>query len=95
MVKRCTTSFITSKTQPITEMILILIKTLSKVLQIFNKKGLTLSTKKCHLAMKSLEFLGYVFIQHCLKPSRDNVNALEEELPESKEALRSFLDMVG
>ena len=45
--------------------------------------------------MKSLEFLGYVFIQHCLKPSRDNVNALEEELPESKEALRSFLDMVG
>ena len=72
-----------------------MIKKLSKVLQIFNKKGLTLSTKKCHLAMKSLEFLGYVFIQHCLKPSRDNVNALEEELPESKEALRSFLDMVG
>ena len=73
-----------------------MIKTLSKVLQRLNENGLTLSPKKCHLAMKSVEFLGYVFTQDGLKPSPDKVKALEEaEPPESKEALRSFLGMVG
>ena len=73
-----------------------MIKTLSKVLQRLNENGLTLSPKKCHLAMKNIEFLGYVFTQDRLKPSSDKVKALEEvEPPESKEALRSFLGMVG
>ena len=46
--------------------------------------------------MKSVEFLGYIFTQDGLKPSPDKVKALEEaEPPESKEALRSFLGMVG
>ena len=73
-----------------------MIKTLSKVLQRLNENGLTLSPKKCHLAMKSVEFLGYIFTQDGLKPSPDKVKALEEaEPPESKEALRSFLGMVG
>ena len=71
-------------------------KTLLMVLQRLNENVLTLSPKKCHLAMKSVEFLGYVFTQDGLKPSPDKVKALEEaEPPESKEALRSFLGMVG
>ena len=46
--------------------------------------------------MKSVEFLGYVFTQDGLKPSPDKVKASEEAEPsESKEALRSFLGMVG
>ena len=46
--------------------------------------------------MKSVEFLGYIFTQDGLKPSPDKVKALEEaEPPESKEALRSFLGMMG
>ena len=72
-----------------------MIKTLSKSLQRFNENGLTLSPKKCLLAMKSVEFLGFVFIQDGLKAVPDKVKALEEaEPPESKEALR-FLDRVG
>ena len=38
-----------------------MIKPLSKVLQRLNENGLTLLPKKCHLAMKSVEFLGYIF----------------------------------
>ena len=73
-----------------------MIKTLSKVLQRLKENGLTLSPKKCPLAMKSVEFLGYVFTQDGLKPSPDKVKVLEEaEPPESKEALKSFLGMVG
>ena len=73
-----------------------MIKTFSKVLQKLNENVLTLSPKKCHLAIKSVEVLGYVFTQDGLKPSPGKVKALEEaEPPESKEALRSFLGMVG
>ena len=39
-----------------------MIKTLSKVLKTLNVNGLTLSPKKCHLVMKNVECLGYVFI---------------------------------
>ena len=46
-----------------------MMKTLSKVLQRLNKNGLTLSLKKCHLAMKSVKFLGYVFTKDGLKPT--------------------------
>ena len=38
-----------------------MIKTSSKVLKTLNVNGLTLSPKKCHLVMKNVEFLGYVF----------------------------------
>ena len=38
-----------------------MIKTSSKVLKTLNVNGLTLSPKKCHLVMKIVEFLGYVF----------------------------------
>ena len=73
-----------------------IIKTLSKVLQRLSENGLTLSPKKCHLAKKSVEFFIYVFTQDGLKPSSDKVKPLEEaEPPESKEALRPFLGMVG
>ena len=73
-----------------------MIKTLSKVLQTLKENGFTLSPKKCPLAMKSVEFLGYVFTQDGLKPSPDKVKVLEEaEPPELKEALKSFLGMVG
>ena len=53
-------------------------KTLSKVLKRLNENGLTLSPKKCHLPMKNVEFLGYVFTQNGLKPSPDKVKALAE-----------------
>ena len=46
-----------------------MIKTLPKVLQRLNENGLTLSQKKFHLTMKSVEFLGYVFTQDGLKPN--------------------------
>ena len=58
-----------------------MIKIFSKVLQRFDKNGLTLSSKKCHLAMKSGEFLGYLFTQNDLKPSPGKVKALEEAEP--------------
>ena len=73
-----------------------MIKTLSNVLQRLNENGLTLSTKKCQLAMKSVECLGYFFTKDGLKLSLDKVKALDEaEPPESKEALRFFLGIVG
>ena len=68
-----------------------MIKTLSKVLERLNENGLTLSPKKCHLAMKSVEFLGHVFTQGGLKPSPDKIKALEvAEPPESKESSQSL-----
>ena len=50
-------------------------------MQRLDENGLTLSSKKCHLAMKSGEFLGYVFTQNDLKPSPGKVKALEEAEP--------------
>ena len=88
----------TSKTQPVNYMddiigeqktLRSMIKMLWKVLQRLNKNGLTLSTKKCHLALISVEFLGFVFTQESLKLSLDKVKAMNgAEPPESKEALR-------
>ena len=86
MMKGCITFFMTSKNTANYRDDIIgggttlksMIKTLSKVLQKLNKNGLTLSPKKCHLAMKSIEFLGYVFTKGGLKPSPDKLKALAE-----------------
>ena len=56
-----------------------MIKTLSKSLQRLNENGLTLSPKKCLLAMKSVEFLGFVFIQDGLKAAPDKVKLWKKQ----------------
>ena len=46
--------------------------------------------------MEEIEFFGHVFTKDGLKPSPDKVRAVKEcGVPETKEAVRSFLGMVG
>ena len=71
-------------------------RTLEKVLQRAADFGITFNREKCQFAYKELEFYGYRFTDEGLKPSEDKVQAVKQsKAPESKEAVRSFLGMIG
>ena len=58
--------------------------------------GITFNSEKCQFGMEQLEFFGHVLTKDGLKPSPDKVRAVKEwGVPESKEAVRSFLGMAG
>ncbi|CAG2202522.1 unnamed protein product [Mytilus edulis] len=52
--------------------------------------------EKCQFGVSELEFYGYRFTKDGLKPTTDKVKAVKDcKAPESKEAVRSFLGMIG
>ena len=71
-------------------------KTLEQVLQRAADFGITFNVAKCQFGVDELEFYGYKFTKDGLKPTPEKVRAVKEsEPPESKEAVRSFLGMIG
>ncbi|VDI75081.1 Hypothetical predicted protein [Mytilus galloprovincialis] len=71
-------------------------KTLQEVLQRAHDFGITLNKEKCEFGVEELEFYGYKFTKEGLKPTHEKVKAVKEaNAPESKEAVRSFLGMIG
>ena len=70
--------------------------TLSAVLQRAEEFGITFNQDKCQFGVKEIEFYGYKFTKDGLKPTPEKVKAVKDSRrPESKEAVRSFLGMVG
>ena len=66
------------------------------VLQRSKDHGITFNQEKCQFGKDQIEFFGHVFTKDGLKPSSDKVRAIKEcGVPESKEAVRSFLGMAG
>jgi hypothetical protein len=58
--------------------------------------GITLNREKCEFGVDELEFYGYKFTKDGLKPTHEKIKAVKEaKAPESKEAVRSFLGMIG
>ena len=69
---------------------------LKTVLQQAKDHGITFNQEKCQFGKDQIEFFGHVFTKDRLKPSPDKVRAIKEcGVPESKEAVRSFLGMAG
>ena len=70
-------------------------KTLEQVLKRAVEFGVTFNPAKCQFGIDKLEFYGYKFSNHGLQPTAEKVKAVKEcAHPESKSAVRSFLDMV-
>ena len=71
-------------------------ETLQAVLQRAADFGITFNPDKCQFGVDEIEFYGYKFTKDGLKPTPDKVRAVKESKPpESKEAVRSFLGMIG
>ena len=57
---------------------------------------MTFNREKCQFGVTELEFYGYKFTKDGLKPTPEKVQAVKEcKAPETKEAVRSFLGMIG
>eukprot|EP00794_Sanderia_malayensis_P001266 gene1266-1396_t len=70
--------------------------TLEMVLQRALDYGITFNLDKCKFGVEEPEFYGYRFTKDGLKPTQDKIRAVEEcKPPEAKEAVRSFLGMIG
>ena len=58
--------------------------------------GITFNLGKCKFGVEELEFYGHQFTKDGLKPTPDKVREVKEcKPPETKEAVRSFLGMIG
>ena len=69
---------------------------LKTVFQRAKDHGITFNQEKCQFGKDQIEFFGHVFTKDGLKPSPGKVRAIKEcGVPESKEAVRSFLGMAG
>ena len=69
---------------------------LKTVLKRARDHGITFNREKCPFGVEQIQFFGHVFTKGGLKPSPDKVRAVKEcGVPESKEAVRSFLGMTG
>ena len=72
------------------------IKTLSAVLQRAENFGITFNREKCEFGVDEIDFYGYRFTKDGLKPTIEKVKAVRDsKRPETKEAVKSFLGMVG
>ena len=71
-------------------------KTLSAVLQRAEDFGITFNREKCEFGVDEIDFYGYRFTKNGLKPTIEKVKAVRDsKRPETKEAVKSFLGMVG
>ena len=69
---------------------------LRTVLQRAKDHGITFNREKCQFGRAEIEFFGHIFTKDGLKRSPDKVREVKEcGVPESKEAVRSFLGMAG
>ena len=70
--------------------------TLEAVLQRAADFGITFNREECQFGVEEFEFYGYLFTKDGLTPTLDKVRAVKErQPPQSKEAVRSFLGMIG
>ena len=71
-------------------------KTLQAVLQRAVDFGITFNREKCEFGVDEIDFYGYRFTKDGLKPTTEKVKAVKDsKRPETKEAVKSFLGMVG
>ena len=71
-------------------------KTLSAVLQRAEDFGITFNREKCEFGVDEIDFYGCRFTKDGLKPTIEKVKAVRDsKRPETKEAVKSFLGMVG
>ena len=71
-------------------------KTLRTVLQRAEDYGITFNREKCEFGVDKIDFYGYRFTKEGLKPTSEKVRAVKDSnRPETKEAVKSFLGMVG
>ena len=60
------------------------------------KYGLLLSAKKCHIAKKSINFLGHTIDSDGIKPLEKHVKAIRQfDRPTTKSAVKTFLGLVN
>jgi cleavage and polyadenylation specificity factor subunit 1 len=71
-------------------------KTLKAVLERARDFGITFNKDKCQFGIQDMEFFGYRFTSEGLKPTTEKIRAVKEcKAPESRDAVRSFLGMIG
>ena len=69
---------------------------LSKVLQRFEEKGLTVNLYKCLFSQPKLKFFGFVFSKQGMHPDPDKLNEIKTmPAPEDVKALQSFLGLMN
>ena len=65
---------------------------LNKILQRFSDYNLTLNLQKCEFYAEEVEFFGFVFSSHGIRPSPDKIKAINELTPPTNVSeMRSFL----
>ena len=71
-------------------------RALEAVLAAFQRAGLKLQAKKCHLFQKEIEYLGHVISERGVQPQPEYVRAVQDwPLPSTKTQARAFLGKVG
>lgn len=69
---------------------------LKVVLQALDKAGLKLNIKKCVIATRQVEFLGYLFTNQTITiPIKQRMKAINYQTPETQKELRAFLGFTG
>lgn len=69
---------------------------LTRVLNRFKEKNLTLNIAKCELGKESLTFFGHVFTKEGMKPNPEKIKEIRNTpKPENVKALRSFLGLTN
>ncbi|KAI3366502.1 hypothetical protein L3Q82_000474 [Scortum barcoo] len=68
----------------------------AKVLREIKKAGLTINPRKCAVAKRETQYLGYVLGGGVIKPVQDKVEAIRaRERPTTRKQVKSFLGLVG
>ena len=71
-------------------------KAISKVMDVLEKAGFSIKPKKCHWAVKSVEYLGHIITTEGMKPQSKKIDAiLRLQAPRTPKQLCSFIGMVN
>ena len=69
---------------------------LEKVLEVLEKRGLTLNPEKCNYRLNRITFMGHVLGQNGITPHQAKIDAVKRtEQPQDATLLRSFLGLAG
>lgn len=69
---------------------------LQEVLRRLQQASLTINPLKCAVAWTEIEYLGYIIDKGVVRPQMKKVQVIQQcLLPQTREELRSFLDMAG
>ena len=70
--------------------------TLCKIFERFKSKNLTLNRKKCEFNKSEIEFFGFIFNEHGVKPAPSKLSAVQNATaPTNVKELRSFLGLTN